>query len=214
LFKFKESRRAQSDLEHRIKSTHRHEQELQKQVNWLQSELETAKASAGNAVALKDQLEKALSQLAKLKTNQPDASGEENNDGTTESSVLKSQLKAKEQELQKALAELENVQLKLRKSQAEVKKLESEMTETRSELKSTKSELSKALDNNKLLQNDLKKCQDELREIQHVLAQTRAEFSKINSSISTVKDNKSAELELQMIKLQEENQRVSLQVSL
>ncbi|KAJ8674029.1 hypothetical protein QAD02_005291, partial [Eretmocerus hayati] len=206
-----ESRRLQSDMDHRMKSMHRHEQDLQKKVNWLQSELEAAKKEANEAANLKEKVSKLQSELTEAKSNATETSSVDGS-AAPEASVLQTQLKVKEQELQKALADLDKVQIEYKKSQADVKKLDTELTEARSHLKSVKSELARVQDNYKLSQTDLHKCQEELREIQHVLAQTRAEFSKINSSVSGSKDAKSGEAELQILRLKEENDRLASQM--
>ncbi|XP_011504338.1 PREDICTED: kinectin-like isoform X3 [Ceratosolen solmsi marchali] len=206
-----ESRRAQSDMDHRIKSMLHHEQELQKKITWFQTELDAAKVAASETICLKEQLDKLQSELTKLKAEQL-ADSKENNSDNPDGANLTTVLKTKEEDLQQALSKLENVQLQYQKAQNDLKKFELESTETRNELKLTKSELARSQDNYKLSQNDLNKCQEELREIQQILAQTRAEFSKINSTTNSTKDTKSAEADLQIIRLQEENERLSVQL--
>ncbi|XP_032455138.1 kinectin isoform X13 [Nasonia vitripennis] len=202
-----ESRRVQSEMDHRIKSMHRHEQELQKQITWFQTELDAAKAESSETNAA---LEKARADLAKAHAD--DSVTVTDNGNSSETSEIAAKLKAKEIELQKTLSEASKAQAELKKTQGDIKKLESDLMEARNELKVTKSELGRAQDNYKLAQNDLIKCQEELREIQHVLAQTRAEFSKINSFTSSAKDNKHGEAELKIVRLQEENDRLSAQL--
>ena len=207
-----ESLRIQTDLGHRLKSAHCHEQDLHKQVNSLQSELNLTKSEASEVASLRAKCNKAQSELRQLKL-ELSVYQNENKTEAVEITTLNNLLSDKQDEIQEAL-------FKLSESQNEVMKLETELQAVQMELKQVKTGFSKSQDNCKIGQNDLKNCQEELKELHKELNRFQEEFSKTESYQNSIveidrlqlNDKKTVDVHLQITRLQEENNRLSTQV--
>lgn len=88
-----------------MKSAHRHEQELQKQVNSLQAELNHAKNEANETPTLKVELNKAQTELIKLKS-ELSATMNEAKSEAAEIIALKNALSNKEDELKQITGQI------------------------------------------------------------------------------------------------------------
>ncbi|XP_015597971.1 kinectin isoform X4 [Cephus cinctus] len=225
-----ESHRAKADLDHRLQTAHRHQQELQKQVNTIKAELNVAKTEGSEAVAVKAEFNKVQSELMKLKSDLSLSQIEVKSEAD-EITTLKTLLVGKEDELKQVQSMLNNSQEELQKSQAEFKRVEAELNSIQEKSKKATSELVKAHD-------DLKQAQNELTKAEHDLTNTSAELSKIQGELFkaqadlkasnvTVEElrnlkaefdrlqqggKKSDDAHLQVMRLQEENERLSAQL--
>ncbi|XP_076749451.1 uncharacterized protein LOC143422582 isoform X3 [Xylocopa sonorina] len=225
-----ESHRAHADLDHRLKSAHRHEQELQKQVNSLQSELNAVKSEANDASALKAELNKAQSELLKLKS-ELSASMNEAKSEAAEITTLQMALVNKEEELKKSQEELNNVRIELKQSTETISQLKAQLNTTQKNLDSIKAEFEKVTENFKktlsdvsLYQSNMEKSEEELSQVRNELDKTRAELKAVNETANEMKmlkvevnklhsnEKQLNETQLQATRLQEENDRLSTQL--
>ncbi|CAL7948527.1 unnamed protein product [Xylocopa violacea] len=225
-----ESHRAHADLDHRLKSAHRHEQELQKQVNSLQSELNAVKSEANDASALKAELNKAQSELLKL-TSELSASMNEAKSEAAEITTLKMALVNKEEELKKSQEELNNVRIELKQSTETISQLEAQLNTTQKNLDSVKTEFEKVTENFKktlsqisIYQSNMEKSEEELSQVRNELDKTRAELKAVTETANEMKmlkvevnklhsnEKQLNETQLQATRLQEENDRLSTQL--
>nr|XP_012144921.1 PREDICTED: kinectin isoform X2 [Megachile rotundata] len=226
-----ESHRAHADLDHRLKNAHRHEQELQKQVNSLQSELNTVKSEANDVSALKTELNKAQSELVKLKS-ELSASMNEAKSEAAEITALKMTLVNKEEELKKSEEKLNNVRVELNQSTENVVKLETQLDATQKKLDTVTVEFEKVVENLKKVQEeanthkcDVQKLEEQLKQKEVELEKIRAELRVANEATNEIKmlkaeinrlqsnDKKLSETQLQITRLQEENDKLSMQLA-
>nr|XP_034192908.1 kinectin-like isoform X6 [Osmia lignaria] len=226
-----ESHRAHADLDHRLKNAHRHEQELQKQVNSLQSELNAVKSEANNVAALKAELSKAQSDLVKLKSELSVSMNEAKSEAA-EITALKMTLVNKEDELKKSEEKLNNIRVEFNQSTENTAKLEAQLHATQKKLDTLKVEFEKAIENLKKAQekantykSDVQKLQEELKQKEIELEKNRAELRISNEATNEIKmlkaeinrlqcnDKKLSETQLQITRLQEENDKLSMQLS-
>ncbi|XP_074103822.1 uncharacterized protein LOC141530546 isoform X3 [Cotesia typhae] len=199
-----ESHRANADLDHRIKNIHRHEQELQKQVHSLQNELKIVKAEAGDATALNGELNKVQTELNKLKSDLSVSQNEAKTEAI-EVTNLKNLLGDKEEEIKK-------LQVEAQKTSAVVKNLESALNDARNELSKARTELTKALEDLKQEKNRVKNLTDELKNVKSLENNQEAsgDIKLLKTEIEQLQngDKKSSAIHLEIIKLQEENERL------
>ncbi|XP_044585439.1 kinectin isoform X4 [Cotesia glomerata] len=199
-----ESHRANADLDHRLKNIHRHEQELQKQVHSLQNELKIVKAEAGDATALNGELNKVQTELNKLKSDLSVSQNEAKTEAI-EVTNLKNLLGDKEEEIKK-------LQLEAQKTGAVVKNLESALNDARNELSKARTELAKALEDLKQEKNRVKNLTDELKNVKSLENNQEAsgDIKLLKAEIEQLQngDKKSSAIHLEIIKLQEENERL------
>ncbi|XP_029036620.1 kinectin-like isoform X6 [Osmia bicornis bicornis] len=226
-----ESHRAHADLDHRLKNAHRHEQELQKQVNSLQSELNAVKSEANNVAALKAELSKAQSDLMKLKSELSVSMNEAKSEAA-EITALKMTLVNKEDELKKSEEKLNNIRVEFNQTTENTAKLEAQLHATQKKLDTLKVEFEKAIENLKKAQekantykSDVQKLQEELKQKEIELEKSRAELRIANEATNEIKmlkaeinrlqcnDKKLSETQLQITRLQEENDKLSIQLS-
>ncbi|XP_014480150.1 PREDICTED: kinectin isoform X3 [Dinoponera quadriceps] len=231
-----ESRRAQADLDHRLKSVQRHEQELQKQVNSLQAELGLAKNEASETPTLKAELSKVQSELIKLKT-ELSATMNEAKSEAAEVTALKTALGNKEDELKKSQGELSAVQNDLQQSNAQVTHMESKLNSARKELDTIRIEcekanrdLKEAINDANKYKNEAQKTQDVLTNVQTDLANSHAKIKEINEAASALealqaennrlrdyssrlREKEAGEAQLQITKFQEENDRLRAELT-
>ncbi|CAD6229982.1 GSCOCG00006673001-RA-CDS [Cotesia congregata] len=199
-----ESHRANADLDHRLKNIHRHEQELQKQVHSLQNELKIVKAEAGDATALNGELNKVQTELNKLKSDLSVSQNEAKTEAI-EVTNLKNLLGDKEEEIKK-------FQVEGQKTGAVVKNLESALNDARNELSKARTELAKALEDLKQEKNKVKNLTDELKNVKSLENNQEAsgDIKLLKAEIEQLQngDKKSSAIHLEIIKLQEENERL------
>ncbi|XP_053971640.1 myosin-6 isoform X2 [Hylaeus volcanicus] len=219
-----ESHRANADLDHRLKNAHRHEQDLQKQVNSLQSELNAIKAEANDVSALKAELNKSQSELVKLKS-ELSVSLNESKSEAIEIAALKAALAKKEEELNKSQDELYNIRIELKQSMENVTQLEAKLNAAQKKVDMTNIEFEKTTGNLKKIQDevngyqsDMQKLKEELKQKQVELENTRAEIPPTNETANEVNKLQSNEIklnetQLQISQLQEENDRLSTQLT-
>ncbi|XP_020284045.1 ribosome-binding protein 1 isoform X4 [Pseudomyrmex gracilis] len=230
-----DSRRIQADLEHRLKNGHRHEQELQKQLNSLQAELNVSKSEAHEAATLKAELGKTQAELMKLKSELSVSINEAKSEAA-EITALKTTLTNKDEELKKFHDLLNVVQNDLQQSTAHVTLMESKLKSVQMELDGAKNDYEKAERNLKETKNETNKYQSEVQTLQETLAATQAELAKARTQIrqsneiaaelkalqSLVAANelqnnesKSIEAQIESMKtfLQEENDRLGIEVA-
>ncbi|CAK9822917.1 Ktn1 [Anthophora retusa] len=226
-----ESHRAHADLDHRLKNAHRHEQELQKQVNSLQSELNTVKTEANDASALKTELNKAQSELVKLKSELSVSLNEAKSEAA-EITTLKMKLVNKEEELRKSEEELNSVKFELKQSTENITQLETQLDGAQKKLDVVKMEFENTTESLKKAQSDIKayqlnmeKLEGELKYTQNELEKLRAELQLANETASEMKalqveinrlqnnEKQLSEIQLRVTRLQEENDRLSLKLT-
>ncbi|XP_043671767.1 early endosome antigen 1-like isoform X3 [Vespula pensylvanica] len=211
-----ESHRAHADLDHRFKNSHLHEQELQKQVNSLQTELNVVKVKANEVSSLKSELTKVHAELVKVES---------------ELSTLKTTLSSREEELKKSKEELDFIYNDLKKSKEEVKHAESRYNDMKKKLEGLRNDFDKAVSNMAQLkdeavkyQNDSRKLQEEITQLQIVLAKAHEQIQANDEAGNELKvlkaeiqrfqtgEKKSNETQIQIARLQEENDRLSAQL--
>ncbi|XP_057337628.1 ribosome-binding protein 1-like isoform X3 [Microplitis mediator] len=205
-----ESHRANADLDHRLKNLHRHEQELQKQVHSLQNELKVVKAEAGDATALNGELNKVQTELNKLKSDLSVSQNEAKTEAI-EVTNLKNLLSDKEEEVKKLQQDLLKAQQEVQKNDAVIKNLESALNEARNELTKARAELTKAVEDLKQEKNRVKNLMDELKNLKAVENnQATGDVKLLKAEIEQLQngDKKSSAIHLEIIKLQEENERL------
>ncbi|KAL2728777.1 kinectin-like isoform X1 [Vespula squamosa] len=211
-----ESHRAHADLDHRLKNSHRHEQDLQKQVNSLQTELNVVKVEANEVSSLKSELTKVQGELLKVES---------------ELSTLKTTLSSREEELTKCKEEFDFIYNDLKKSKEEVNHAESRYNDMKNKLEGLRNDFDKAVTNMAQLkdeavkyQNDSRKLQEEITQLQIILAKAHEQIQANNEAGSELKvlkaeiqrlqteEKKSSETQIQITRLQEENDRLSAQL--
>ncbi|XP_032691151.1 kinectin-like isoform X2 [Odontomachus brunneus] len=226
-----ESHRAQADLDHRLKSAHRHEQELQKQVNSLQAELNLVKNEANETPALKTELSKVQSELIKLKTELSVTLNEAKSEAA-EVTALKTALNNKEDELKKSQNELNIVQNNLQQTNAQVMHMVSKLNSVQNELDTVKIEYERTERNLKEAINDANKYQNEVQRVHDVHKTVQTDLAKAHAMIEDLKEALSelkvleiensrlrnnekqiGEAQLQITKLQEENDRLRAELT-
>ncbi|XP_066589983.1 putative leucine-rich repeat-containing protein DDB_G0290503 [Prorops nasuta] len=218
-----ESHRAHADMDHRLKNAHRHEQELQKQITALQVELSVSKTDATETSLLKNELNKTQSELNKLKS-ELSATKNEAKSEAAEISTLIAALNSKEEDLKKTRDELTNVLSELTKSSQEVNQLESKLNNKTGESEIIRIELEKALSNLKQSEEEssrsltkIQRLQDELKQIQSDLSKANIHINSLNKTISEIThlqdDMKLGDVQLQITRLEEENDRLKTQLA-
>lgn len=226
-----ESHRANADLDHRLKTAHRHEQELQKQVNTLQAELNVVKTDANETSALKNELTKTQNEMTKLKSELSTSVNEAKSEAA-EITSLKAILVSKEEELHKSQdelnairAELKQLTLNTTQLEAQLKSVQKEREMINDELATVSENWKKAQDEASTYKNELKKLQEELSLARTELANAQAQIKAANEAASELsvlktemnrlqdRDKKSNEAQLQFTRLQEENDRLTQQVA-
>ncbi|KAG7203267.1 hypothetical protein KM043_010362 [Ampulex compressa] len=222
-----ESHRAHADLDHRLKTAHRHEQELQKQVNSLQAELNVAKTEANDASALKSELNKTQSELVKLKSELCVSLND-----AKEIIALKTALENTEDELTKSQDQLYSACTALEETTVDVSELEATLDSVRKELDVTKLESEKVQESLKLALEEVNKHQRQAQKVQEELVQTQNDLTIAHSQIKAANETtselnalkievsrlqshekKSGETQLEITRLQEENDRLSMQLT-
>jgi len=229
---FQESHRTHADLDHRLKSAHRHEQEMQKQVNSLQAELSLVKNEANEAPTLKVELSKVQTELMKVKS-ELSASLNEAKSEAAEVTALKTALNNKEDEWKKSQDKLKAVQNDLLQSNTQATHVESQLSSTQKELDLIKADFERMECNLKEKMNDANRYQNEMQKLQKVLADVETELAKAHAQIrdsseaaSELKalqvevdrlqghEKKMEDVEFRLIKLQEENDKLRAEVLL
>ncbi|XP_011636853.1 kinectin-like isoform X3 [Pogonomyrmex barbatus] len=226
-----ESHRAHTDLDHRLKSAHRHEQELQKQVNSLQAELNHAKNEANETPTLKMELGKAQSELIKLKS-ELSATMNEAKSEAAEIIALKNLLSNKEEELKRLQDKFNIVQNDLQQSSAQVTHVESKLNSVQKELTILKIDFERTEHNLKEAKNETNKYQNEMQTLQEQLASVQTELAKAHAQIrefnKTTNELKALQIEVnrlqsnekkigdeqfRIMKLQEENDKLRAELA-
>ncbi|XP_029676580.1 kinectin-like [Formica exsecta] len=226
-----ESHRANADLDHRLKSAHRHEQELQKQANSLQAELNNAKSEANEAPTLKIELSKAQTELIKLKSELSVSLNEAKSEAA-EITALKTMLNNKEDELKKSQDKLNAVLNNLQQSNVQVTHMESKLNSMQKEMEVIKIDFEKTERNLKEAKNDANKYQKEMQRAQEILAGVQAELinahaqiKETNGTASELKvlqtevnklqnsEKKVADAQFRIMTLQEENDRLRVELA-
>ncbi|OAD54616.1 Laminin subunit alpha-2, partial [Eufriesea mexicana] len=236
-----ESHRAHADLEHRLKNAHRHEQDLQKQVNSLQSELNAVKAEASDASALKTELNKAHSELATLKSELKEAKLDADKYTVfkralcdREEEIRRSQMEVitKNEELAMCEDELIDVRHELTRSTENVTWLETQLNAVQKNLDEVKDKFEKSTESLKRAQSDvntyesnMEKLEEELNVTRNELEKTRAELKVVNETANEMKmlkvevnrlqsnEKQISETQVQLTRLQEENDTLSTQLA-
>ncbi|KMQ89599.1 ribosome-binding protein 1, partial [Lasius niger] len=226
-----ESHRAHADLDHRLKSAHRHEQELQKQANSLQAELNLAKSEANEAPTLKVELDKAQAELIKLKSELSVSLNEAKSEAA-EITALKTALNNKEDELKKSQDKLNAVLNDLQQSNAQVTRMESKVNSMQKEMEVIKIDFERTERNLKEAKNNANKYQNEIQRVQETLAGVQAELTsahaqikEANGTTSELKalqtevnrlqnsEKKAGEAQFRIMTLQEENDRLRVELA-
>ncbi|XP_046823005.1 kinectin-like isoform X2 [Vespa crabro] len=225
-----ESHRAHADVDHRLKNSHRHEQELQKQVNSLQTELNVVKVEANEVSSLKSELTKVQAELLKVESELSLSKNEAKSEAA-EITTLKTALCSREEELKKCKEELDFIYNDLKKSKEEVKHIESRYNDMKKELERSRTDSDKAVSNIAQLTDEVVKyhnkshnLQEELTQLQIVLAKAHEQIKANNEAGNELKvlkaeiqrlqtnEKKSSETQIQIARLQEENDRLSAQL--
>ncbi|XP_011697731.1 PREDICTED: ribosome-binding protein 1-like isoform X3 [Wasmannia auropunctata] len=226
-----ESHRAHADLDHRLKSAHRHEQELQKQVNSLQAELNHAKNEANETPTLKLELSKTQTELMKLKS-ELSATMNEAKSEAAEIIALKNALSNKEDELKRSQDKFYSVQNDLQQSGLQVTRMESELNSVQKKLDILNIDFEKTECNLKEAKNDTNKYQNQIFAMQEKLANSQmelvmahdqlrksnertSEFKALQTELNRLQSNekKTGEEQFRIIKLQEENDRLRTELA-
>ncbi|KAL6264526.1 hypothetical protein P5V15_004633 [Pogonomyrmex californicus] len=226
-----ESHRTHTDLDHRLKSAHRHEQELQKQINSLQAELNHAKNEANETPTLKMELGKAQSELIKLKS-ELSATMNEAKSEAAEIIALKNLLSNKEEELKRLQDKFNIVQNDLQQSSAQVTHVESKLNSVQKELTILKIDFERTEHNLKEAKNETNKYQNEMQTLQEQLASVQTELAKAHAQIrefnKTTNELKALQIEVnrlqsnekkigdeqfRIMKLQEENDKLRAELA-
>ncbi|XP_011872777.1 PREDICTED: kinectin isoform X3 [Vollenhovia emeryi] len=221
-----ESHRVHTDLDHRLKSAHRHEQDLQKQVNSLQAELNHAKNEANETPTLKVELTKAQTELLKLKS-ELSAKLNEAKSEAAEIITLKNALSNKEDELKRSQDKFYAVQNDLQQSNMQVARMESELNSVQKKLDVLKVDFERTDCSLKEAKNDANKHQNEVYTLQEKLTDSQMELSMARSQVresstmtSEIKalqaeinrlqnnEKKAGDEQFRIVKLQEENDRL------
>lgn len=215
-----------------MKNAHRHEQELQKQLNSLQAELNVSKSEAHEAATLKAELGKAQTELMKLKSELSVSINEAKSEAA-EITALKTALANKDDELKKFHELLNVVQNDLQQSTAQVTLMESKLKSVQAELDGVKNDFERAQHNLKETRNEANKYQSEsqalLETTQTELAKAHAQIRQSNEIAAELKalqslvtandlqnnESKSIDEQIKSMKtfLQEENDRLGTEVA-
>ncbi|XP_029171849.1 kinectin isoform X2 [Nylanderia fulva] len=226
-----ESHCAHADLDHRLKNAHRHEQELQKQVNSLQAELNLVKSEANEAPTLKVELGKAQAELMKLKSELSVSLNEAKSEAV-EITALTTALNNKEDELKKSQDKFNIVLNDLQQSNAQATRMESKVNSMQKEMDMLKVDFEKTERNLKEAKNNANKYQNEMQRIQETLAGVQAELTnahtqikEANGTTSELKalqteinrlqnsEKKAGEAQFRIMTLQEENDRLRVELA-
>ncbi|XP_006617308.1 kinectin isoform X2 [Apis dorsata] len=196
-----ESHRAHADLDHRLKNAHRHEQELQKQVNSLQSELNAVKAEANDASVLKTELNKTQSELMKLKSELSHSMNEAKFEAAEitalkmtlvnkeeELKISQEELVNKEEELKTSQEQLNNVRTELKQSTENITQLEIQLDTVQKNLDTVKDKFDKTTESLKKAQSDVNTYQLNMEKLEEELKQTRNELEKTHAELKTVNE--------------------------
>ncbi|XP_018393934.1 PREDICTED: kinectin-like isoform X4 [Cyphomyrmex costatus] len=204
-----ESHRAHTDLDHRLKSAHRHEQELQKQVNSLQTELNHAKNEANETSTLKVELSKTQTELIKLKSELT-ATMNDVQAEATEIIALKNALSNKEDELKRSHEKFYAAQNDLQQSGMQVTRMESEFNSVQKKLDMLKIDFERTECSLKEAKNDSNKYQNEVCTLEEELAVSRKELSTVQSQLreSSEVTNKLKALQTELNRLQNNETRI------
>ncbi|XP_018304998.1 kinectin isoform X3 [Mycetomoellerius zeteki] len=226
-----ESHRAHTDLDHRLKSAHRHEQELQKQVNSLQAELNHAKNEANETSTFKVELSKTQTELIKLKSELSAAMNEAKSEAA-EVIALKNALSNKEDELKRSQDKFYAVQNDLQQSGMQVTRMESELNSVQKKFDMLKIDFERTEDSLKEVKNDANKYQNEIYTLQEELANSRKELSMVHNQLRESSEmanelkvlqtelnrlqsneKKMGDEQFRIMKLQEENDRLHTELA-
>ncbi|KAK2587486.1 hypothetical protein KPH14_003189 [Odynerus spinipes] len=190
-----ESHRAHADLDHRLKNSHRHEQELQKQVNSLQTELNLAKVEASEVSSLKSELAKVQAELLKVESELSLSKNEAKSEAA-EITTLKTTLSNREEELDFTYDDL-------KKSKKELEYAQFRYNDLQKELEEMKNEFGKA--------TNLTKAHEQIK----VANEAASELKVLKAELQRLQigEKKSSETQIQITKLQEENDRLSAQLA-
>ncbi|XP_026296864.1 kinectin isoform X4 [Apis mellifera] len=196
-----ESHRAHADLDHRLKNAHRHEQDLQKQVNSLQSELNAVKAEANDASVLKTELNKTQSELMKLKSELSHSMNEAKFEAAEitalkmtlvnkeeELKISQEELVNKEEELKTSQEQLNNVQTELKQSTENITQLEIQLDTVQKNLDTVKDKFDKTTESLKKAQSDVNTYQLNMEKLEEELKQTRNELEKTHGELKNVNE--------------------------
>ncbi|XP_036139842.1 kinectin isoform X3 [Monomorium pharaonis] len=226
-----ESHRTHADLDHRLKSAHRHEQELQKQVNSLQAELNHTKNEANEMATLKIEFSKAQTELIKLKS-ELSATMNEAKSEAAEIIALKNALSNKEEELKRSQDKFYAVQNDLQQSNMQITHMESEINSVQKKLDMIKIDFERTECSLKEAKNEANKYQIEIHRLQEKLANSQMELgmahNQIRESNEVTSELKALQTELnrlqnnekkaedeqfRIMKLQEENDRLRTELA-
>ncbi|XP_039310669.1 kinectin isoform X7 [Solenopsis invicta] len=223
-----ESHRAHTDLDHRLKSAHRHEQELQKQVNSLQAELNHAKNEANELPTLKVELSKTQTELIKLKSELSVTLNEAKSEAS-EIIALKNALSNKEDELKRSQDKFYAVQNDLQQSNMQVARMESELNSVQKKFDMMKIDFERTDYSLKEAKNDSNKYQNEVQRLQEKLANLQlelgiqigesnemtSELNALQTELNRLQSNekKVGDEQLRIMKFQEENDRLRIELA-
>ncbi|XP_076666065.1 uncharacterized protein LOC143367789 isoform X2 [Andrena cerasifolii] len=227
-----ESHRAHAELDDRLKNSYRHEQELQKQVNSLQAELNAVKTEANDASVLKVELAKTQTELMNLKS-ELSASMNEAKSEAAEITTLTMRLVNKEEQLRNSQDELNNVRMEFKQSMENVTHLKAQLDAAQKKLETIAVEFEKARENLKKTQSEMSGYQGDVQELNEDLKQTQTELENTRVKLTSANDaanemnmlkseiinrlqtneTKLSETQLQITQLQEENDNLSSQVT-
>ncbi|XP_071571625.1 uncharacterized protein [Temnothorax nylanderi] len=226
-----ESHRAHTDLDHRLKNAHRHEQELQKQVNSLQAELNHTKNEANETSTLKVELSKAQTELMKLKS-ELSATMNEAESEAAEIRALTNALSTKEDELKRSQDKFYAIQNDLQQSSMQVTRMESELNSVQKKLDMLKTDFERTECSLKEAKNDANQYQNKLYTLQEKLADSQmelgtarnqirdsnamtSEIKALQTEINRLQNNekKAGDEHLRIVKLEEENDRLRTELA-
>ncbi|XP_063994157.1 ribosome-binding protein 1 isoform X2 [Diachasmimorpha longicaudata] len=211
-----ESHRAQADLDLRLKNAHRHEQDIQKQIQSLQGELKIVKAEANEASALNGELNKVQGELMKLKSDLSHSQSEAKSEAM-EITNLRGLLAGKEEELKGVHGEMKMALGEVKKLEVKVDDLMGELARVKGEYRELQEEQNKDRNQVKCLQDKITIAQEEIskssvyvkvaNDATSELSAVKAELEKMQSGVK-----KSVDVNLQLTKLQEENYKLVQQI--
>ncbi|XP_011306030.1 interaptin isoform X2 [Fopius arisanus] len=186
-----ESHRAQADLDLRLKNSHRHEQDLQKQIHSLQGEMKMVKAEANEASALNGELNKVQGELMKLKNDLSHSQSEAKSEAA-EITNLRSLVAARDDALdqsQRYLIELEATIHELRGglfgARSDLDEIQAEQRTDKAELKNQQEKLSQAHQQGSKLQEENYKLVRQIGEMEMEVKQWREENERLATQVAS-----------------------------
>ncbi|XP_043272558.1 kinectin-like isoform X3 [Venturia canescens] len=200
-----ESHRAHADFDHRLKGAHRHEQELQKQVHSLQAELKMAKTEASESSGLKNELNKAQAELMKIRSDLSSSRNEVKSEAA-EITTLRAAINEKDEQLKYYQSESTKMANALQDERGEVARLRTELVTAQEDLRKQRSEIEN-------LVQQLTKATGKVTKLELELTNATAnQVTKTENEALQNGDGKISDVQLQITRLQEENDRISAQL--